>query len=286
MSKSKRSSEILHWIVISDLHCGCQLGLCPPTVDLDEGGEYSHSELQKKVWGYWNDFWNRWVPLVCVDGKTGKPEKFGVIVNGDTLDGVHHSSTHQITHNLADQAKIAREVLEPIVKLCKGRFYMIRGTEAHVGASGQEEERLALELGAIPNEFGQYARYDLWKKIGNGLVHVLHHIGTTGSSAYEATAVHKELTEEFTEAARWGERPPNIIVRSHRHRMLHTHVATDEGEAVAVVTPGWQAKTPFTWRLAGARLAPPQFGGIVITQGHKELYIRTQTWTIKRSTPE
>ncbi len=44
------------------------------------------------------------------------------------------------------------EVLAPIVELCEGRFYMTRGTRAHVGPSGVEEERLAKRLGAKPNE--------------------------------------------------------------------------------------------------------------------------------------
>jgi len=270
--------DITNWVVISDLHSGCQLGLCPPEgVQLDEGGFYLPSSIQQKVWAYWRDFWDVWVPHVT------EGEPFGVEVNGDILDGVHHRSTHQITHNLTDQAKIAAMILQPIFDLCEGRMFIVRGTEAHVGQSGAEEERLACELGVVPNNLGQYARFDLWKTVGDGLVHFLHHIGTTSSNAYEATAVNKELTEEFNEAARWNERAPNIIVRSHRHRSLKVTIPTAAGEAIAVVTPGWQAKTPFAWRVAGARLAPPQFGGIVIRQGDDELYTRSKTYTIGRT---
>jgi len=275
-----------YYVVVSDLHCGCTLGLCPPKVQLDDDNIYKPSSIQRKIWKYWQSFWQDWVPSVCVDRKTGKPRPFGVIVNGDTIDGRHHGATTQISQNLMIHARIAKTILEPIVSLCGGRFYMIRGTEAHVGPSAENEEQLARELGAIPNEFGQYARWELWKKIGGGLVHILHHIGTTGSQAYEATAVHKELVEEFAEAGRWQEQPPDIIVRSHRHRCMHTHIPTDTGEAIAVVTPGWQAKTPFTWRMAGGRLSPPQFGGVIIAQGDEELYIRTKTWTIGRSRVE
>lgn len=270
--------DCTNWVVISDIHAGCQLGLCPPEgALLDEGGFYSPSEIQLAVWQYWRQFWDEWVPTVT------RGEPFGVIVNGDTLDGKHHGSVHQFAHNLEEQKRVAESILEPIVDMCEGRFYMIRGTEAHVGPSGQAEESLAKSLGAHPNKIGQYARYDLWKRIGNGLVHCLHHIGTTSSSAYEGTAVNKELSEEFLESARWGEDAPNIIVRSHRHRHFKVQIPAKSGFAIAEVTPGWQAKTPFAWRIAGARLAPPQFGGIVIRHGDEDLYTRNYTKTIGRS---
>jgi len=274
--------NIINWIVISDIHAGDQLGLCPISgVRLDEGGTYKPSTTtQIEIWRYWDEFWNEWVPKVT------KGEKFGVILNGDTIDGVPHKSTHQISHNLSDQANIAAEILGPIVEKCNGNFYMIRGTEAHVGKSGEEEEKLAKRLGAIPNDLGQYARYDLWKEIGNGLVHILHHIGTTSSNSYEATAVNKELTEEFNEAARWRERPPDIIIRSHRHRHIKISIPAKGGSAIAEVTPGWQGKTPFAWKTAGARLTLPQFGGVLIRQGNDELYTRNIVWSIGRSRAE
>ena len=276
------AKRINNAIVVSDLHCGCQMGLYPGNAKLrrDAGGMYLPSPLQGKVWGYWNTFWNQWVPDVT------KGEPYCVIVNGDSTDGRHHGATHQITHNLAHQARIARAILQPIVEKCEGRFYMVRGTEAHVGPSGENEEELAESLGAIPNEDGNYARFELWKEIGAGLIHVMHHIGCTGSSAYEATAVHKELTESFTEAGRWGERAPDIIVRSHRHRFMKTEFATHNTRAIAVVTPGWQAKTPFVWKIAGGRLSPPQFGGILIRHGDKELFTNSFVKSIKRGRVE
>lgn len=271
-------ADVMNWIVVSDIHAGCQLGLCPTSgVTLDNGGSYKPNTVQKKVFGMWTEFWNKWVPKVC------RGEEFGIIVNGDTLDGVHHKSNHQISHNLNDQSRIAYEILAPLVDTCEGRLFMIRGTEAHVGPSGEQEERLARELGAIPNKNKQYARYDLWKKIGKGLVHVLHHIGTTGSQAYEATAVHKELVEEYAEAGRWGQRPPDVIIRSHRHRCVRTSIPTARGDATAIVTPGWQGKTPFVWKVPGGRLSTPQFGGVLIRQGDEDLYVRHQVWTINRS---
>lgn len=277
-------------VCFSDTHSGCKLALCPPEgVDLDDGGRYMPSRFQKKMWALWLEFWDEWVPAAT------KGEPFTVVMNGDALEGVHHGSTTQITHNLMDQGRIAKRILAPVVERCEGRYYHIRGTEAHVGPSASAEEGLAKSLGAIPNEDGQYARYDLWKTVGpDKLCHFLHHIGTTGSQAYEATAVHKEIVEEFAEAGRWRNQPPDVVVRSHRHRYMETAVpighknkngSQSTGRAFSVVTPCWQGKTPFVWKIPGGRLSTPQFGGILI-RFDRQLYIDSKVWTVDRSRTE
>lgn len=269
-------------VVVSDLHVGCQLALIRPEgARLDNDGQYRPSRLQKKLWAWWEEFWGAFVPLAT------KGEPYAVVINGDVLDGVHHNSTTQWSLNLTDQAVMARAILAPVVAGCEGRFYMIRGTEAHVGKSAQEEERLARELGAVASRDGQFARYELWKLIGEGrLVHLLHHVGTTGSQAYEATAVHKELVESITEAGRWERRFPDVIVRSHRHRYIETVIPTARGRAFACVTPAWQLKTPFAWRIPGARLSEPQVGGVVVRYHKEELFVRPWVQSLERGNPE
>lgn len=284
MARKHRRGKICNVVYVSDTHCGCGLGLCPVDgVNLDDGGMYMPSAFQLKMWAFWQEFWGEWVPAAT------RGEPFAVVHNGDAIDGVHHQSVTQVTNNLTTQGRIAEDILKPVVAMCEGRYYHIRGTEAHVGKSGQEEEELARRLGAIPNQEGQYARYDLWKEVGDGgeLVHSLHHVGTTSSNAYEATAVHKELVETYTECARWGGRPPTVIVRSHRHRHIETSIPTANGKARAVVTPAWQGKTPFTWKIAGARLALPQFGGVLVRWSEdKILFTKEKVWSIARSEPE
>src|SRR6478752_10617116 len=136
-------------IVISDTHCGCKLSLHPSSPSpLDDGGSYLPSAFQRKVWSLWEEFWGEWVPLVT------RGEPYDVCFNGDAIDGVHHRSTTQVSHNLLDQQTIAEMCLRPVAEACQdsgGTYYHIRGTEAHVGSSGVQEERLAKALGAKPN---------------------------------------------------------------------------------------------------------------------------------------
>lgn len=103
-----QKSKIRNIIVTSDEHCGCQLGLCPPDVKLDEGGTYKLSEIQEKIWDRWGYFWQEWVPKVT------KGEPYVWVNNGDALEGVHHDSVTQITQNIAIQKKIALAALNPI----------------------------------------------------------------------------------------------------------------------------------------------------------------------------
>lgn len=281
--RAKRISGSRHLVVVSDLHVGCQLGLCPPEgVAQAEGGEYLPSSFQKKIGKLWKFFWSVYVP------ETTRGEAYDVVVNGECIDGVHHQSVTQWSQNLADQAAASCALLRPIRAACQGKLYILRGTEAHSGKSGQWDEWIARELGAEPTREGQFSRYELWKNLGSGLVHLTHHIGATGSAAYESTAVYKELVEAYVDAGRWNDRPPDVIVRSHRHRHICVEVATGKGKAISVVTPGWQGKTPFSHRVLGGRQSQPQFGGIVLSWAKNDrlIYERHQVWRLKRDEPE
>jgi hypothetical protein len=57
------------------------------------------------------------------------------------------------------------------------------------------------------------------------------------------------------------------------------------GYGIAFTAPAWQLKTPYTYRVAGARQAMPQIGGSVVRQGDSDLY--TRHWVRSPSrTPE
>lgn len=190
-----------------------------------------------------------------------------------------------ISDNLDDQQRIAEDLLrEPVSKAAA--YYHVRGTEAHVGKSAEAEELLARTLQAIPNQEGQYSRYDLWYSLGSKLIHFLHHVGTCSSNAYETTALMKEWSEEQTESARWGQQPPDVVVRSHRHRHAQITVPTAGTYGYVFVTPAWQLKTPFAWKVAGARLSPPQIGGSLIRLGDEDLYCRHFVKAIGRTRSE
>lgn len=281
-----QDKSIKNVIFISDLHTGCQFGLFPDVrFPLDGGSIVEQSLLQAKVWQFWLLFWNEWVPQVT------RGEPYALVINGDLTDGRHHNTTTQVTQNLSDQRKLSRIILDPIIEKVvsvnnQKLLYIIRGTEAHVGAAGESEETLAEEFEAKQDEYGNYARWDLNIKVGNCLINALHHIGISGSLAYETTALMKEYGEATSDAARWGRPVPNIIARAHRHRFSEISVPTHEGYGICFCTPGWQLKTPFVWRISSGRLTMPQFGGALVRSGDEEFYIRSKVWSVQQSATE
>jgi len=249
------------------------MGLCPPGgVALDGGGRYEPSTLQRKVWSLWRAFWDEWVPQAT------KGEPFIVVHNGDALDGVHHNATTQISHNLADQANIAYECLAPCVARAQS-YYHVRGTEAHVGPSGAEEERLAQRLGAVIGSEGESARWELWLELHGHLGHFSHHMGVTGSVAYEPTAFGREMAEALVEAGLSGQRPPEPLVRGHRHRGGQW----SKGSVSMIATPSFQLKTPYSHRLPMGRVAQPEIGGGLVRVGDDDqLYALLKIWRMER----
>ncbi len=273
-------------IVFSDIHAGSKLGLMPPEVILDEGIIVRQSPLQRKLWKMWDEFNNIYIP------EWTKGEDYVIVNNGDSIDGDHHDTSTTITRNLNDQVKIAYQILKPLIDKpnCKG-YFQIRGTEAHVGKSAQYEEQLAKMLNAKPtskDKYKIYSRWDLWLRMGGGsLIHFTHHVGNTNSAAYESTAVYKELVEAFNEAGRWHDQAPDVCVRSHRHRQMEIRIPTKRGYGISLVTPAWQLKTPFTYKLGLGRSSTPQIGGYLIREGDEDaVFTRFKIWKIERSKEE
>jgi hypothetical protein len=236
--------------------------------------------FQQKIWDCWRYFWDEWVPTAT------RGEPYVVVVNGDMIDGRHHGATHQFTQDISDQTRVAYEVLAPEVAKSHG-LYFVSGTPAHVGESGENEEKLAEKLGAIQDrDTGNFSRFELYLQVGQALTHFSHHIGVTGSMAYETTALTKEFNEFCAESARWARPIPDIIVRSHRHRHAEVRVPTSRGYGIIFVTAAWQLKTPFLFRVPGGRVTTPMIGGSLIRQGDEEHFTRHKIWETARSTTE
>jgi hypothetical protein len=229
----------------------------------------------------WREFWYDFVP------EATHKEEYAVVVDGDLFDHRHHNSTSQASQNLADQDKLGHEVFGPIREKCGGRLYIIRGTEAHTGPSAEMEETFAKAIGAVPDEAGNFSRDELRLRVGQGgRVNLMHHIGTTGSVHYESTAVLKELIDAYVEAGTWGREPFDAVMRAHRHRYIMITRPSKNGYAYSLVLPGWQLKTPFLRKVAGARMTTPQFGGVVFRQGDHDFYHRAYVRSVEPAREE
>lgn len=265
MSRKRRSKPfrgyLPQWVFFGDTHVGADGGLCPPSGFKRDSGVYVPQNLMQRVsWEAWVEA-KKWLDVVL----EGKP--FGILHGGDAIDGMHHHATTLMSDNLNDQEQACVEILEPWFEHADCRLFT-RGTEAHVGAAAQSDERIAKALGCEPDEYGRFARYESFIRMGHKdgpLVHDLHHIGTVGSPAYESSALMREYSNACDLAARSGRQAPDAIIRHHRHRQLILSIPGHRGKALVVTVAGWQMKdSAFVHRSAGARQSTPQLGLVVL----------------------
>ncbi len=96
----------------------------------------------------------------------------------------------------------------------------------------------------------------------------------------------RELSEAYVESGRWGHEAVDWLVRSHRHRNIEVRIQTQKGFATVLTTPAWQLRTPFAYRVAGARQSTPQIGGSLLRCGDSDLFTRHKVWSMARSQEE
>lgn len=275
MGDKPRTKRPLPIAVVSDLHVGCGLAVMPADgVSVDGQQTVFPSPFQQAMNGWWSEFWE-WVE----DETDGR---YAVVVNGDLVDGVHHQATTQWTHNMDVQRSACVELLKPVRKRAE-RFLIVRGTETHVGGSGQHEEAIARELDAEKSASGTHSHWEIYYRLGKHLVHFSHHIGVTSSPFAESGALNREMVQGYVEAGRNGDEPPAILIRSHRHTCGVFGHPSRHGMTWTATTPAWQGKTPYVHRTA-ARMQRPQIGGMLIVAGDNAPYCKP--WVRFFSRPE
>lgn len=244
------------WAITSDQHCGSTLGLCSPEgVSLDDGGWYMPSEAQRALYSCWMDYWAQ------VALKVGKDDRLYVVVNGDLLDGDHHNTPQIISKNLpATQHRIALDVFELPLSLRPSAFFVIRGTEVHVGKSAGNEEALAEALGAEQTPGGNYSWWHLEVE-SNGVRMDFAHHGRMGQRPWTKMGGVSTLAAEIMLSCVEHESPiPDLVLRSHYHRWADS----DENYRTRVIQlPGWQLSTGYVYRIAPRSI--PSIGGLIVT---------------------
>lgn len=267
--------------VVSDLHCGSTVALCPPSIRLDDGGEYVASKAQLWVWRNWLDFWQK------VDTqRTSKRADLYIVVNGDATEGSHHHTTQILSGNPTAQAAVVDACLRVPLALKPDRIWFIRGTEAHVGPSGAYEERIAngLKKDGYPVVVSEGTASHWHAKLDvQGVRFDFAHHGRVGTRPWTKPNVTANLAAEiFMDHARHGIPHPHLAVRSHMHQLVDTY---DMHPVRVIQTPAWQLATSFIHRIAPGKLA--DVGGIIATVDDGQLSVEkliyhpdpTPTWS-------
>lgn len=245
---------------VSDLHCGGTTALCPPSIALDDGGSYAASKAQQWLWQSWLTFWTR-VQIVQAEHKA----HLYAVFNGDLVEGQHHGTTQILSGNPNAQAAVVNAAMAVPLDLAPARIFVVRGTEAHVGASASAEERIADGLRRDKRpvmgdpETDTASWWHLRMDVHKTRIDVAHH-GRTGMREHTrggAAILHAH--DIYLAHAKSGDRAPDLCLRAHYHRFNDSYDACP----TRVVTSGaWQLQTGFVHKVAPDTLA--DIGGIIV----------------------
>jgi len=255
--------------VVGDQHTNSTVGLCPPYVELDDGGSYHHSPLQSFLWEKWLEYIER-----VKAHKSLRKAKVCTVLNGDIFDGDHHNTFQIITRNDATMQKIAYSALAPLLEV-SDRVYVVRGTGAHSGGSGRREEEFAEDVEAYRSgDSGPYSRNKLLLNLEGVVVDIAHHTSMGRLPWTAPNAANKLASKVLFKCANEGMTIPDLIFRSHNHRFSESgrHFRCE-----AICLPGWQGVTEYVNRFDDTAIA--DIGGAIVLcdRGDYDLEIfRTQ----------
>ena len=244
----------------SDQHCGSTVALCPPKIALDDGGAYEASKAQAWLWQGWNEYWAKADEL----RRLHKASLFAGF-NGDFTDGDHHGTTQLLSGNPAAQAAVVDACMKPVLALKPDKLWFIRGTEAHVGKSATNEERIARGLSkdgwpvVACDETGTASHWHARLELHGVRIDLAHH-GRVGTRPWTKPNVTANLAAEiFYDHAAQGIPHPHLAIRSHMHQWVDTH---DQHPTRVIQLPAWQLATAFIHRIAPGKLA--DIGGLIV----------------------
>jgi hypothetical protein len=266
--KAKKQRTVV-FAVSSDHHCGSTVALCPPSLRLDDGGEYHASKAQRWLHEGWLAYLAR-VAAVRDDEDADLYMGF----NGDFTEGNHHGTTQILSGNPNAQAAVVDAVMRPVLDLKPDKMFFVRGTEAHVGQSGSVEERIASGLRkdkrpVVGDERGNASHWHLKMDIQGVRFDLAHH-GRVGTRPWTKPNVTANLAAEiFYAHAASGQAHPHLAIRSHMHQWVDTH---DQHPVRVIQLPAWQLATSFIHRIdTSGKLA--DIGGIICVIRNGELSV-------------
>lgn len=232
-------------VAASDLHIGSTVALCTARVSLDDGGYYTASKAQRWLWQCWRDAWQK------VETLRGDAPLW-IVLNGDVMDGDHHESLQILPRSPEAQLALAADILDPVVQRTE-HLFVVRGTAAHVGRSAWMEERLADDLGAeCDPATGNKSWWHLLLDCERVRFDFAHH-ATGGNLPWTLpNAANRLAARTLLEYAMSGDKPPQVVVRSHKHRYRNSG---DNYPVQAIGLPAWQLTTEYVSRIAPGALA-------------------------------
>lgn len=251
--KKNRPTLTVH---IGDMHVGSTVALMPPVVELDDGGKYEASKVQRWYWECWTRFWSETAEI-----KKQYDAHCVVIWGGDERDGDHHNTTQLWARSENDQDVAAVRVMA-VAGDVGDEHAFVRGTPAHDGpAAGATETYAKYFFGKGWNVVKNEHRYSFWVYTGvHGGVNIQakHQPGTASWVPHTRDlAASRQAQYTWEEYHKMDEKPPDIAVFHHVHYRGRGHYH----DTFCYFVPGWQLPTAHVNKRTNApKVEPP--GGV------------------------
>lgn len=237
---------------ISDLHVNQTVAVCPPVINLDDGGTYHASRTQRWLHECLQDFTAQFYAI---------PGRHIVAVKGDAAElDTKRRSVQLITPNKAVIMQMTQEVLAPIIDpadVC----LIFRGTPAHTGKSSWVEEAIAKDY--TNAEWSTKAAASWWhlqRTIEGVRFDMAHHASMPGDAqTYPKAAIDLARRALWYYKVILNQPAPHIVSRSHNHRSADS---ADNFETRAIYTGAWTAMPEYGYR-AGKELNIAHIGGVI-----------------------
>ncbi len=204
-------------LVISDTHCGHQVGLTHPGYKMP-AGKQKFGKVRDELWKFFSRGIEKWRPydvLIC---------------NGDMLEGkgMRSGGTELITSDRKTQCELAEAIIDyigaPVVR-------MIYGTPSHVGTDEDWEDII---FDRIRDKYNAKIGSHEWFSVYGKIIDCKHKIGSSTVPHGRLTALAREiLWNQLWASQGGGQVRADILIRSHDHYFEHT----DHQGCLGFITP-------------------------------------------------
>ena len=264
-------------ICIADTHINSTVGLSAPEITDDDGDIYRQSLIQEWLWHNFNK---------CISDikRLTKGYRRNIILNGDIVDlDAKHRSNQMVSRNPATVMELADLTLEPVLDIAD-RLFVVRGTEAHVGRSGWIEESLAQRYGAVPDkDLGNSSWWHLRAMFSGVRFDIAHHTSMGTLEWTYPNMIFRLVQQTRLRYMNWGEQPPDVVVRAHRHVHVDTGLTLSTR---GVCLPCWQYATSYLYRINQENSKPSIGACVFLCKNGEHEYIpllyepkRSPAWT-------
>jgi len=232
--------------IIGDVHAGSKTAASKRMV-LDDGDEHVPSLHQEWLLDNFNT-------LVEQMKREALGHDFVLLLGGDLVDGTQHHGSTQTFGTPQDQINLAVDLLMPLMNIAS-KAYALRGTDAHVGQSGDLDRAVASKLGipASNIDFRHLLDFD------GALLDWAHHVGAGRRPGTRGNSLKALMSDIYFTCLETKQRVPDLIVRHHVHQ--YDDVSDHRRGMRAITCPAWQLHTTHTRRLSPHGI--PSTGGVM-----------------------